>query len=221
MNMLIQLKARLLFSLAFMIGISWLSSLHSAVLTGVDPTIISVGTGVDISFLVIDESTLYSTPLEFVYHYTYDANNPLTGYDLLKQVTNSTPLVLGTTTFSFGDSLTSLTYGGNPVTSTTAPDFSSGTYWSYYLSGGLDGAVDPASPSQWNYANNGMGSRSIAPGSWDGWSFASWGTSGVDTPPSVSISAVPEPAIIPLTLLSVATLFLFTRWKTTTPKEII
>ena len=41
-----------------------LFSLHAAVLTGVDPTIFSVGKGKDISYLVIDESSLYATPLE-------------------------------------------------------------------------------------------------------------------------------------------------------------
>lgn len=230
MNMLIQLKARLFFSLAFMIGISWLSSLRAAVLTGVDPTIISVGTGVDISYLVIDESTLYSTPLEFVYHYTYDSTTPLTGYDLISAITNASSSGLGATTPYISNwgahTMDAFSYAGNTVAGTPfSPSNTTGVYWSLFEVGGQEaGSIVSIPSNSWTIAGVGLDGRIITPGSWDGWTISSYTDGGwttVDTSPSVAITAVPEPATIPLTLLSMATLFLFTRWKPTAPKEII
>ena len=204
-----------------MVGVLFmgLSQIHAAVLTGVEPTYITVGAGPDVSYLVIDESDLYSTPLVFAYHYNYDTNNPLTGYTLLTNVAASSSLVPSTTLYSggLGNALDSLTYpGGVTVTGTNAPDYSAGTYWSYYISGGLDGGIDPVLAGQWNYANYGMDSRTITPGSWDGWTFASYtdfGYTTFDVSPSVAIEAVPEPNTMLLVLLSLASSYLFVRWR--------
>jgi hypothetical protein len=149
---------------------------QASVLTGVEPTYINVGSGSDLSYLAIDESDLYTTPLVFVYHYDYDSNNPQTGYSLLTNVAAGSELFPATLLYGggLGNSLVSLTYAGSAtVTGANAPDFSVGTYWSYYLSGGFDGGVSPDLTGQWNYANNGMDFRTITPGSWDGWTFAS------------------------------------------------
>lgn len=222
--MLIYKKAQRLLWLTFITGIFWLTSLRAAVLTGIDPTIISVGSGVDISYLVIDESTLYSTPLEFVYHYTYDSNHPLTGFQLLTNVVSDSSLANSTTFYGggLGNALTSLTYqGGATVIGTNAPDYSTGTYWSYYLSGGLDGGVVPLTFNQWNYANNGMDFRTVTPGSWDGWTFASYsdyGNTTIDVPPSVALAAVPEPRAFVLAIIYLVSLLLISRWKYSTRK---
>jgi len=196
-----------------------LSQIHAAVLTGVEPTYITVGAGPDISYLVIDESDLYSTPLVFAYHYNYDTNNPLTGYSLLTSVAASSSLVPSTTLYGggLGNALDSLTYqGGATITGTNASDYSAGTYWSYYLSGGLDGGIDPDVAGQWNYATYGMDSRTVTPGSCDGWTFASYTDYGItttDVPPSVAIAAVPESNPMLLVLLSLASSYLFVRWR--------
>ena len=189
------------------------SSLQSAVLTGVNPTIFTVGTGVDISYLVIDESSLYSTPLEFIYHYTYDSNNLLTGEQMMQSITNSTSLgfTIGTT---YGE-LLSLSYAGTTVSGTDflLPD---GFYWSYFVLGGSDAGSAPTDPNQWNYANSGISSRTISPGSWDGETLSGWGTnSAIGGPPSVSPSAVPEPSALPLVLLALTGMAIIIRWKST------
>jgi hypothetical protein len=192
------------------------ATLGAAVLTGVDPTIINIGSGPDLSYLVIDESTLDSTPLEFVYHYTYDSNHPLTGYDFLNQISSNSTLGVSTVFYGggLGNILDSITYGSKVIAGTNAPDYSTGTYWSYSLAGGYDGGIAPLLNNQWNYANNGMDSRTITPGSWDGWtlaSYSSYGSLTVDAPPSVVIAAVPEPEAAPLLLLSIITLILLFR----------
>lgn len=201
------------------VGLFCGSSLRAAVLTGVDPTIIDVGSGRDLSYLVIDESTLYSTPLEFVYHYTYDSNNPLTGYELLTNVASQSTLGVQTSFFGggLGNFPDSFSYAGNTVAGSNAPDFSVGTYWSYYDAGGTEvgQATNPPS-THWNYANVGIDSRLIAPGSWDGWTlsaYSDYGNTTVGLPPSVAIAAIPEPASLPLVILSLAGFMVITRWK--------
>jgi hypothetical protein len=193
------------------------ASLEADVLTGVDPTIINIGTGPDLSYLVIDESTLYSTPLEFIYHYTYDSNNLLTGTDLLQQVASNSTLGVSMVFYGggLGNSLDSLTYAGTTVAGTNAPDYSTGSYWSYYVAGGLE-AGTPAATNDWSYSSVGWDSRTISPGSWDGEtlsSYSDYGSTTTGLPPSVAIVAVPEPETAPLMLLSIITLLLLLRWK--------
>jgi hypothetical protein len=196
-----------------------LGQIPAAVLTGVEPTYITVGTGPDVSYLVIDESDLNSRPLVFAYYYKYDTNNPLTGYSLLTNVAAGSSLVTATTFFGggLGNALDSLAYqGGATVTGTNAPDYSEGTYWGYYLSGSLDEGIDPDLIGRWGLANIGMDSRVISPGSIDGWTltgYADYGSTIVETPPSVEIAAVPEPNPMLLVLLSLTSSYLFLRWK--------
>lgn len=220
--MLIKRISILILPLALMVY--WGSATaRAAVLTGVEPLFISVGSGVDISYLVIDESTLYSTPLVFAYHYTYDSNNPISGYSLLSNVASHSSLISSTTFYSggLGNALDSLSYqGGTTVTGTNAPDYSVGTYWSYYLSGGLDGGTSPSVSGRWNYAANGMDSRTITPGSWDGWTFASYtdyGSTTFDMTPSVAVDAVPEPQTIPLVLLTLMASLFYAKWSRSKP----
>jgi hypothetical protein len=195
-------------ALAFLASIS---TLKAAVLTGIDPVSFTVGSGPDVSYLLIDESTLSSAPLLFEYRYTYDILNPISGYELLHEVARFSSLDFTTIFYGggLGHALDSVSYGGITVSSFTAPDLSTGTYWSYYVAGGSE-VDEPLAAGLWKYAEVGMDSRFITPGSWDGWTLAGWNPSFGEAP---SISPVPEPAPLPLAVLSLAALFFFIRWK--------
>jgi hypothetical protein len=195
-------------ALAFLASIS---ALKAAVLTGIDPVSFTVGSGPDVSYLLIDESTLSSAPLLFEYRYTYDILNPISGYELLHEVARFSSLDFTTIFYGggLGNALDSVSYGGITVSSFTAPDLSTGTYWSYYVAGGSE-VDEPLAAGLWKYAEVGMDSRFITPGSWDGWTLAGWNPSFGEAP---SISPVPEPAPLPLAVLSLAALFFFIRWK--------
>lgn len=211
-------------------GILSLCSLKGAVLTGVDPTIIDIGSGPDLSYLVIDESTLSPTPLEFVYHYTYDSNAPLTGYDLLGAITNVPMSGLGiSATFNtnyLAHTLDGISYKATNVDGTPfSTNNETGVYWSLYEAGGMEaGGADSLPSNSWTFAGVGLDGRIITPNSWDGWTLSSYTDGGlitVDVPPSVTITAVPEPEAAPLLLLSILTLIiLLFRWKSSAPNSI-
>lgn len=209
--MLIKSIARGFICTATLAFLASISSLKSAVLAGVDPVSFTVGSGPDVSYLLIDESALSSAPLLFAYRYTYDSNTPISGYGLLHEVAKLSSLDFTTIFYDggLGNSLDSVSYGGITVSSFAPPDWSTGTYWSYYLAGGSE--VDEPVPSGlWKYAAVGMDSRFITPGSWDGWTLAGWTPDFGEAP---SISPVPEPAPLPLAVFSLAGLFFFIRWK--------
>ena len=195
-------------ALAFLASIS---TLKAAVLTGVNPVSFTVGSGSDVSYLLIEESSLSSAPLLFEYRYTYDSNTPISGYELLHKVTRLSSLDFTTIVYGggLGNSLDSVSYGEITASSFTGPNGYTGTYWSYYVAGGSE-VDEPVPAGLWKYAAVGMDSRFITPGSWDGWTFAGWNPD-FGAPPS--ISPVPEPAPLPLAVLSLAALFFFFRWK--------
>jgi hypothetical protein len=197
-------------ALAFLASIS---TLKSAVLVGVDPVGFTVGSGPDVSYLLIDESTLSSAPLLFEYRYTYDILNPISGYELLHEVTRLSSLDFTTIFYGggLGNSLDSVSYEGITVSSFAALDWSTGTYWSYYLAGGSE-VDEPVPADLWKFSAVGMDSRFITPGSWDGWTFSGWNPA-FGGPPSISPAVVPEPSPLPLAVLSLAALFFFFRWK--------
>jgi len=179
-------------ALAFLV---FISTLKAAVLTGFDPVSFTVGSGSDVSYLLIDESTISSAPLLFEYRYTFASNNPISGYELLRLLANATDLDFTTTYYpSYGEALESLSYGLSNATSEYRPD-GSGTYWSYYLNGGLDNGLAPVLVNQWNYANYGMELRTLSPGSWDAWTISFYDAeyTTFDSFPSVTPTAIPEP----------------------------
>ena len=54
-------------------------------------SVINVGIGPDVSYVVIEESTLAARPLLFAYHYTFDTNNLVSGYGMLSAIAASNP----------------------------------------------------------------------------------------------------------------------------------
>lgn len=153
------------------------------------PEVHVLGTGPDVSYVVIQEKSLSTAPLIFAYHYTYASNPPMSGDALLSFISASYPeLQIQTTQYSFGKSLDAFDVQGTTISDSTAPDGNSGTYWSYYVSGGYDGS-GAVNTNQWLYSQYGFDSRTITPGSCDGWTFASWhGTNEPsDVPPSVDV----------------------------------
>jgi hypothetical protein len=188
------LRGFLCFSaLALLISIS---TLEAAVLTGVDPVRFTVGSGSDVSYLLIDESTLSSAPLLFAYRYTYDSNTPIKGYELLQLVDNLTADLDFTMTYhiEYGHALESISYGTSSVGSEQREDLS-GTYWSHFLNGGLDNGQPPTSSDDWNYALNGMDLRTLSPGSMDAWTMSYYDEAYTTFKsfPSVTPTSIPEP----------------------------
>ena len=151
-----------------------------------NPMAINVGQGPDVSFVVIQEPSLSSSPIVFAYHYTNASSPPINGYQMLLAIHAGCPdFDFATTQYSFGKSLDAFRFGRTTVSSSTAPDGSGGYYWSYYLCGGFDGSGEVGT-SAWSYSQYGFESRTIAPGSCDGWTLASWqGTNGMDVPPTI------------------------------------
>ena len=159
---------------------------------GSAPEVHVVGTGPDVSYVVIQETTLSAAPLIFAYHYTFATSPPLTGFGLISEISAAYPdLQIATTQYSFGKSLDAFDIRGATVPASTASDGNSGTYWSYYVSGGYDGAGMIGSNS-WGYSQYGFEGRTIVPGSCDGWTFARWeGTNEPsDIPPSVAVADI-------------------------------
>ena len=208
-------------ALAFLASIS---TLKAAVLAGVDPVSFTVGSGSDVSYLLIDESTLSSAPLLYEYRYTFDSNNLLTGFDLIQAVAAypKTGLSIGTSSTSWGNQLQAITYQGHTITAANGFGIASGSYWSYYGAGGLenDGYSTVPDPTQWSYADVGSENRFISPDSIDGWTLASYVNGGlspsdsIDVSPSVSIAAIPETGSRALFVSGLLFLFVFFRgWK--------
>ena len=188
------LKGFLCFSaIALLVSIS---TLEAAVLAGVDPVRFTVGSGSDVSYLLIDESTLSSAPLLFAYRYTYDSSTLIKGYELLQLVDNLTTDLDFTMTYHliYGHALESISYGTSSVGSEQREDFS-GTYWSHFLNGGLDNGQAPTSSDDWNYALNGMDLRTLSPGSLDAWTMSSYDAAYTtfESIPSITTTAIPEP----------------------------
>jgi len=198
--MLIQRISRLFLCSSALALLVSISTLKAAVLTGREPLLLDLGNGPDVSFLVIDDSGLSSSPLKFAYHYSYDSNNPLTGLDLLRSVTSDalSGLSVGTTYIEDWSTylLNSFSFQGSTVQGTpfsSAND--SGIYWSYYVAGVAEDGFTPLTADIWSYAQTGLDARQIAPGSWDGWTISSYIDAGFTTLDSVpSVSPVPEPS---------------------------
>jgi hypothetical protein len=135
----------------------------------------SVGTGIDTSTIRVDFGP---QSYDFQVHY----NTPISGEQAIQLLAADTDLQYTVKTYSFGDLLTGLSYGGYDLSGTG----SNGTgYWEYYLSS--DGGAD------WTSSTQGFSARMLSDGSYDGWSFST----AVSGPP-IAPTAVPEPGGIAL-----------------------
>lgn len=162
--------------------------------------VLTVGTGTDASFLVLESPNLGSRTYEI--RYTYDSGLPRNARFLIDQVL-AADSTLTATFLNFGTPgspnffVDSISLNGLPETGSFAPPW---TYWAHWVANGTgfmnaSSAFDPGAPppDQWT-SGFGISTHTIAPGSWDALVLSD-GTS----PPTV---AIPEPG--PLLLASLA-----------------
>ena len=141
----------------------------------------SVGSGASTSHIVLDFG-----PQSFQFDVHYDGS--ITGLEALELIEDSSIFRLETQSFSFGELVSGMDYGGFKFAGvgTGGDDF-----WSYYVGDG----------ESWSFSGQGAGDRVLSNGSYDGWVWAAAQDGGPDFP-----IAIPEPAGV--TLLTCAGLFL-------------
>ena len=137
-----------------------------------------VGSGIHTSEVVIDFGP---QSYDFKVHYTAG----ITGEDALKLLEANSDFRLTVKTYSFGDLVTGMDYGGyKQVGGGNLGD----NYWGYYLGDG----------NSWNVSGQGAGTRLLTEGSYDGWVWKATQTTAPD------FAIVPEPttgALAALTML--------------------
>ncbi len=171
---------------------AFLAAAHSAIV---------VGTGNDISYLVI-EAAEFGAPLEYEFHYTFDAMAAIDSYTMITAIDAAdASLSFDFTNYGTSDApnyfLNSITY--NSVTPSD-PDL----FWAQWVSGGKSGyptGVDIASGTWTSGSGVSAPYRTLTPGSWDGFIFN--GETDPNPPYDVisappSITPVPEPATLVL-----------------------
>lgn len=177
----------------------------------------SVGTGDDISYLLIENIDFGPDPLVYAYHYTYDSENLLDGYDLFSAVLGAFGPQLSAVLDNYGTVefpnyfVDSITYDGLTLANTEWPD--TGPYWAQWVSGGKAGypTAIPIASGTWEYGSGLSATfRTLAPGSWDGYTYNSESI-------APSISPVPEPTI--LVLLGIGGIALLLR-RRPTPSDV-
>ena len=126
-----------------------------------------VGSGIHTSDVVIDFGP---QSYDFKVHYTAG----ITGEDALKLLEANSDFRLTVKTYSFGDLVTGMDYGGyKQVGGGNLGD----NYWGYYLGDG----------NSWNVSGQGAGTRLLTEGSYDGWVWKATQTTAPD------FAIVPEP----------------------------
>lgn len=135
----------------------------------------SVGTGVNLSHIVVDFG-----PQSYEFNVHYDGS--ITGEQALNLLETNSAFRFTTQAFAgFGDTVQSIDYGGYVQTGF------GNNFWGYYLS--TDG-------QNWNFSDVGASSRMLTNGDWDGWVW-----SAQSTPPDLPIAA-PEPTSLSLVAIS-------------------
>ncbi len=206
------------------------AQLRADVTTGA-PVIVDVGNSTDpyVSYLVIDDTSLGNSAFEYAWYYSetneLGTTNPLTGDDLINAV------VAGTTNTPYA--LTPITEGAQGVdagvdgfeigsqTSTIVSiyDSSATAYWAYWIKDGSQTASYPpytyVTPTNWIIALDTPFDRLLTNGSYDGWTLstlnADYNYDGAA--PLSSAALIPEPATLPIILLSLAAILVVTRRK--------
>lgn len=126
------------------------------------------GGGTNTSHIVVDFGP---QSYDFIVHY----NGSITGEDAMNLLAANSDFRFGVKSFSFGDQLTSLDYGGYFDSGDGSVN---GNFWKYFVGDG----------STWNSASAGFSSRTLSNGSYDGWV---WNPAQATAP---DFAAVPEPA---------------------------
>ena len=220
----------LLLSLA---GIFSLGGLNAQVTTGV-PVLIDVGNTNDpfVSYLVVDDQSLGNSALEYAWYYasTEEAGttNPLTGDDLVQAViagTSNTPYAFHPITEGGGGvdaGVDGFQIGSQTSSIASIYDYSATNYWIYWINGGSQtqsySPYQTYTPTNWIIAPDTSFDRILTNGSWDGWTLDPYDASTytLTGPAPLSAAAVPEPASLPLLLISFGILFAVMRWNSLT-----
>lgn len=157
---------------------------------------ITIGSGPDSSFLVIESSGFSDTSLLYEVRYTYSPMETFDSFDLLQIVQSADPLI-SFALINYGSAgapnyyLNSITYNSVTFTNTAWPD--TGPYWAHSVSGGEAGypTAEPIATGIWT-SGSGISDpyRLIQPGSWDGFVFSEGDAPG--------IAPVPEPGTVVL-----------------------
>lgn len=165
---------------------------------------ISVGTGADVSFFVLESPNVGSRTYEV--HYTYNSGSPQDAWALLA-IIDSAESDLSLDVSNFGDPespnyiINAITWLGVTETNTGVAPYSPS--WSHLVSGGGAGypSAVPVSSGSWS-DGSGLSSpyRYIAPGSWDALLYGSYG----DLP---SAAPVPEIAAPLMSMMGLALLW--------------
>lgn len=143
-----------------------------------------------------------------VWGYRWDG--AATGLDMIQAIAVlDIRLSVFTTTFSFGEAVTGISYdltgdgsiGPNDHDRNGFEPDADG-FWAYWADaseldedGNVVNPPAPGYPASWGFTNVGAGDRLLQDGSWDGWS---WAIDFISEPPSQGFAAIPEPNLLTL-----------------------
>lgn len=215
---------------------------QAAVITGVEPITVNLGSGSNVSYLVFNESTLSNDPIRYAWHYDGLVNpssgTNWSGEDLFQGVLSAsqgTDYALSVSTGVYG-LFTDFTIGETKSATVNPLD---SPVWTYWISGGSEfveygdnGSFSFEVPSgHWIVSPSYAATRWISNGSYDGWTISPFSYNGEPSDTSfytdidgisqpVTFGAysgldpqvIPEPGTGLLCLISTATLLVFARW---------
>ena len=183
--MLISKKGHLLISLFFLIIYVPRESLWADLTSGAAPFFLDVnpGMGSNVSYLVIDDSSLGTAPVIFGWHYN-GLTNPVThtnwsGTDLLNGVISKLRGSPNQLSYSLGAYGLTVSYTFRGVTSITVDPLDS-PVWSYWIKGGSEYVpygdtgdfTFNAPATSWVISPNTSDTRWLTNGSFDGWTIS-------------------------------------------------
>lgn len=189
---MIQRQTRRGFFLAAIAGLCLLPAINNA-------AVITVGSGDEASFLVLESPNIGTRTYEI--RYTYDSLLPQDAKFLMDQVIAADSSI-GAVFLNYGTVASpnyfvdSISLNGNPETGSFAPPW---TFWAHWVAGGL-GYMDsgfnfqpgPPTPDTW-VTGFGISTHTITPGSWDALVLSEG-----NTPPTVAIPETSSALLVTL-----------------------